>query len=462
MQKGRRSAERLSYWFEWGSRALTRREQYMPRWSAVNTRRFRRAAKAVMMSTLLALLIALTLSVPLHGQGTDPMALNQPGDRRHLDTGFSARADLVTGESGTGIASATTCLTGNSTGGSCGGGAPAGITYATTALNWTQTISTGLTGGSQTTVTLTPCPVGIDTTSGSGYQVRVSGGQNSEVVSVIAGAGGCTSGAASGTIKFTPVFSYAAGYTMGSASSGIQATLNAGCGVDPTSYKNSQCNVTIPANGPNGSINTYNVYGTIYLHSNQSVLSGYGTSLNCLGRGACLQMGDLKSTNDFTDNTVVGLSFRTPVNLSGNSSFAGVAITQTQRTSQVVTITTASAHGFRVGDMVTILFTDSSSYWGDATITAVPSSTTFQYAHRGADIAAQATPGVVALAYVAVLDNAMNTHLSDISYDKVGETGHFNNFFDLWDDENVTIDHFDNQGISLNNNGNWTGSFVFS
>jgi hypothetical protein len=44
----------------------------------------------------------------------------------------------------------------------------------------------------------------------------------------------------------------------------------------------------------------------------------------------------------------------------------------------------------------------------------------------------------------------------------LGETGHFNNFFDLWDDENATIDHFDNQGISLNNNANWTGSFVFS
>src|SRR5208337_465028 len=113
-----------------------------------------------------------------------------------------------------------------------------------------------LTAGSQATVTLTPCPVGIDTTSGDGYQVLLSGGGNSEAVSVVTVAGGCTSGVGSGTIKFTPFFSYAAGYTVGSASSGIQETLNAGCGVDPTSYKNSQCNVTIPANGPNGSINT--------------------------------------------------------------------------------------------------------------------------------------------------------------------------------------------------------------
>ncbi len=62
-------------------------------------------------------------------------------------------------ELGVRVASAATCLTGNSTWGSCGGGAPAGITYATTALNWTQTISSSLTGGTQATVTLTPCPL---------------------------------------------------------------------------------------------------------------------------------------------------------------------------------------------------------------------------------------------------------------------------------------------------------------
>jgi len=397
----------------------------------------------------------------------DPTSPNQAADRHYVDSGLAVKADVVngmvpTGELGAGVASAATCLNGNSTWGSCGGGAPAGITYATTALNWTETISSSLTGGSRATVTLTPCPVGIDTTSGAGYQVLVSGGGNSEAVSVATAAGGCTSGAASGTITFTPYYSYAAGYTIGSASSGLQETFNAGCGTNATAYKNSQCNVTIPANGPYSTVNTYNVAGTIYWHSNQSVLSGYGTSLNCLGRGACLQIGDLVSSNDYTDNTVAGLSFRTPVNLASKAAFAGVAITQTQQTSQAATITTASAHGFRVGDMVTILFTDSSNYWGDATITAVPSATTFQYAHAGADIGAQASPGVVALAYVAVLDNAVNTHLIDISYDKVGENGAFNNFFDFWDDENATIEHFNNQAISLNNNANWTGSFVFS
>lgn len=379
-----------------------------------------------------------------------------------VQNGSSTQGRPTSSNLSPGTTKPSTCATGNSTGGPCGGIVPAGITYATTDLNWSQTIPRPLTAGSQAVVNLAPCPAGIDTVSGAGYQVLLSGGGKKEAVNVVTAPGGCTSGATSGTVTFTPIYSYAAGYSIGSASSGIQETLNVNCGVNAIAYKNNQCNITIPANGPNGSINSYDVFGTIYLHSNQSMLSGYGASLNCLARNACLQIGDLRNTNDFTDNTVAGLSFRTPTNLSADPSFAGVKITQTQRTSQVVTITTDRPHGFRTGDMVTILFTDSSSYWGDARITATPSATTFQYAHPGPDIAAQLTPGVVALAYVAVLDNAMNTHFIDISYDKVGEIGHFNNFFDLWDDENVTIDHFNNQGISLNANENWTGSFVFS
>jgi hypothetical protein len=385
----------------------------------------------------------------------------------NVDQAVEGKASLVsravsTRQLGSGVANTSTCPNGKSTWGSCGGNSPAGITYATTAQNWTQTISAALTGGTPATVTLTPCPTGIDTTSGVGYQVLVSSGKNTEAVNVVSGS--CVSGASSGTITFTPYYSYSVGSTIGSATSGLQETLNAACGVDATSWKNSQCNVTVPANGPGSphSINTYSVPGTIYLHSNQSVFSGYGVSLDCTGRGACLQVGNLKSSNSFGNNTVQGFSFRTPTNYSSNPAYAGVAITKTQRASQLVTIKTASPHGFRPGDMVTILFTDNNAYWGDAIVAAVPSSTTLQYAHSGRDIASQATPGVVALAYLAVLDNGMNTHFTDISYDRVGENGKFNNFFDLWDDENATIDHFNNNAISLNNGANWTGSFVFS
>src|SRR5208282_3883602 len=68
MQKGRRSAERLSYWPELGWCGFTRREQDMPRSLAVNNQRFPMAAKAV-ISMLPALLIAWTLSTTMRAQG---------------------------------------------------------------------------------------------------------------------------------------------------------------------------------------------------------------------------------------------------------------------------------------------------------------------------------------------------------------------------------------------------------
>jgi hypothetical protein len=385
------------------------------------------------------------------------------------------RGVAVSSQSGSDVTNAAFCPNGNARQGSCGSGAPAGITYATMALNWTQTISSSLTSGSQATVTLTPCPVGIDTTSGAGYQVLLSGGGNSESVNIIATSGGCTSGAASGTITFTPFYSYSAGYTISSASSGIQETINAACGTSSNPNLNAQCNVTIPANGPytggpGQSLNNYNVAGTIFFHSNQSALNGDGTSLNCTGRGPCLQMGDRANSNDYSSNAVKGLSFRSPTNFSSNPAYAGVHVTNTTVTGGYATITTSAAHNFRPGDLVTILFTDDRSYWGDAAVTDCGSgttpaactggSTTFRYARSGT-IALQNTPGIVALAYEAILDNANDSHFTGIQYDFGGEVGRFNNFFDMWDDENATIDHF-NSTAGLNGSATWIGSYVFS
>ena len=361
-------------------------------------------------------------------------------------------------------ASASPCPTGSSTSGPCSTGAPRGITYATTTLNWTQTTSSALTGGSPGTVVLAPCPTGVDYTSGAGYQVYITDGASSEAVAVTGG----SRGSGNCSITFTPFFSHTS-YTIGSASSGIQETINAACGTSGVHpYWNSQCNVTIPANGPypgSGSLwslNNYNVYGTIFFHSNQSVLTGRGVSVNCLGRGPCLQVGDQISTLHYQNNTIQGLAFRTPTNNSANPAYNGCAITQTSATGTTATITTASACGFRPGDMVTIQFTDNAKYWGDA-IVATASGTTFTFSkHFVTTATAQSTPGVVALAYDAILDNAQNTHFQDILYDNTGEAGSFNNFFDFWDDENALVEHFNNNGINLTRNVNWTGAFLYS
>jgi len=395
----------------------------------------------------------------------DPTAPNQATDRHYVDSGLSVKADLVngavpSGELGAGVASAATCLNGNSTWGSCGGGAPAGITYATTALNWTQTTSSSLTGGTPGTVLLAPCPAGVDYTSGAGYQVYITDGASSEAVAVTGG----STGSGNCSITFTPFFSHAS-YTIGSASSGIQETINAACGVDPTFYKNSQCNVTIPANGPGypaHSLNTYDVFGTIIFHANQATLSGPGVSLNCHGRAHCLQVGDQIKSLNYQNNTIQGLAFRSPDNNTALPAYNGCAITQTQKTGTVATITTATSCGFRPGDIVTIQFTDDSGYWGDA-IVATSSGTSFTFAkHNYTTTPLQSTPGVVALAHAAILDNGQNTHFDNILYDNLGEAGTFNNFFDFWDDENALVEHYNNNGASLTQNINWTGSHIYS
>ena len=135
-----------------------------------------------------------------------------------------------------------------------------GIRYVTPTNVWSVSPSGSLVGGTQATVTLTPCPVGIDTTGNSMYFVYVGGQGTPEPVMVTGGT--CTSGATSGTIVFTPNNTHAATYTMGSASSGIQEAINDACGVPNGSGGNPNARVVLPATG--GTTNGLPVYGTIF------------------------------------------------------------------------------------------------------------------------------------------------------------------------------------------------------
>ena len=387
----------------------------------------------------------------------------------NVDPAAEEKASLVSevvqpSQSGSEIANAPTCLNGNSTWGACGGGSPSGITYATTAQNWSQSLTTTLTAGASSSLTLPSGKTGIDVTSGFGYEVYISDGANSEAVSVT---GGTYTSGTGGTILFTPFFNHGpSAYTVESASSGIQETINVACGTSATWYLNYACNVTIPANGPGYPTflyNTYLVYGTIFLHTGQMLLNGYGAELDCTSRGPCIQVGE-RTSSHFEGISISGLAFNSKTNFSTNPSYAGVHITNTVVAANVATVTTLENHGFRPGDMVTILFTDSAAYWGDAVITSVPTPTTFTYPHpkTGGSITSQATPGLVALAYEPILDNAQGTHFIDISYGYDGIAGKFNTFFDFWDDESALIDHFDNESSSLNSALTWTGSFIAS
>src|SRR5258708_23680030 len=122
--------------------------------------------------------------------------------------------------------------------------------------------------------------------------------------------------------------------TIGSASSGIQETINSACGTYAATnpYFNSQCNVTIPANGPylgSGglwSLNNYQIYGTIFFHSNQSTLSGYGVSLNFHGRAPCLQVGHQVKGTAYQNPKIPGIAVPSPDNHIGSTAHYGCPI----------------------------------------------------------------------------------------------------------------------------------------
>jgi len=78
---------------------------------------------------------------------------------------------------------------------------------------------------------------------------------------------------------------------------------------------------------------------------------------------------------------------------------ASKTITNVAKTSQVVTITTSAAHGYSVGDSVTVAATSTTAVNGTFTITTV-GSTTFTYAQAGIDIVSTADTGTVTFAYV--------------------------------------------------------------
>lgn len=350
----------------------------------------------------------------------------------------------------------------------------------TPAMNWSQTVASNITAGAPNTLTLTPCPVGVDATSGRGYEVLLSGGGHSESALTTNG-GTCLSGASSGTITFIPVFSYSSSSsTVGSASFGIQETINQ-CQPANTmgdSFVANQCVVKIPPNGPGipvtpvQGVYNYNIYGTIYMHTTQATLEAEGVTLNCLERGPCLHLNGTVNyswgstiSHESQGNVVKGLSLRSTIPNASDPAYIGSAITSTTVTASVATVTTAAPHGFRVGDWVTIMFTDDSSYWGDTLVTSVPTTTSFTFAARFTNITLQNTPGVVALDYVGIRDDANSTLFDHVSYDSEWDGGftvyHFNHFFDLWDDENLTISHFNNP-IPLGSSPNWSGSAIYS
>src|SRR5260370_6469295 len=210
--------------------------------------------------------------------------------------------------------------------------------------------------------------------------------------------GTCTSGAASGTIVFTPKNTHSATYVLGSATSGIQEAINDACGVPNFSAGNPNARVVLPATGATS--NALQVYGSIFAHCSRALIEGNGTLLSCSTRDRCIVLGDLVNSNHYGGVTLRGVNMTSTVNADG------CQITNTQRQSNVVTITVAAGCStIQTGDVVNINFTDTAGYWGNHGPVTV-SGTSITYTQTGANLPAAARPGTSAVQNAAVEDNA--------------------------------------------------------
>ncbi len=253
----------------------------------------------------------------------NPSAPLQAAPKQYVDIGFSGKADLIAGlvpasELGAGTPTAGSCLVGNGTSagtwGACGGGGgsgnvsttpaasqnvvqPAGTQfstnnlanarYVTSSWNWVQTPSDNLGTAGNNTIHLSPCPIGIDVSNNvnAQYAVYIAGTGTAEAAPVTGGS--CTSGGGSGTITVTTAYSHSSGYTVGSASTGIQEAINDSGTQRGTIY-------LLPASSGNPN---YKIYSTVFLNTKSTMFSGYGSLVQCFTRNACIIDGNYLGTN---------------------------------------------------------------------------------------------------------------------------------------------------------------------
>ena len=180
----------------------------------------------------------------------------------------------------------------------------AGIVYAVPSYNWpSQTPPGGLTGGASNTVTLNPCPAGLLVLSGAAPFTRiwVAGGGNSEAV-VLTSSSCPLQGGGSNTVKFVPVHSYSNGYTVSSASQGIQEAINV-ANTASANFPYQLGKVIIPPGD-------YTALGRISILGDKQYIDANGAVLTCTMADTCVFVGDTVNENATYDVTIDGLAVR--------------------------------------------------------------------------------------------------------------------------------------------------------
>jgi hypothetical protein len=132
------------------------------------------------------------------------------------------------------------------------------------------------------------------------HYLYISGRGNPE--SVLITGGTCKSGASSGTIQFTAQYAHPVGYSIGSASDGVQeAVIDAAGGVKSNGQQSR--NVMI-------SPGTHVVNARVSIRASGLSVQASGANITCNVRDTCLMIGDPMNANGFSRITVTGLRVR--------------------------------------------------------------------------------------------------------------------------------------------------------
>jgi hypothetical protein len=183
-----------------------------------------------------------------------------------------------------------------------GAGSTMSPTVESSTYSWTQdpTIVNSSPQGIQVglnTVTLKPCPKGV-TGKDIWHYLYISGTGTPEAVLITGGT--CTSGAASGTIEFSAASTHPPGYSIGSATDGVQEAINDAI-VGTQNFTGGVSRTVMIDPG------THKFMARLSIRASSITISNTGANIICMMTDTCIMLGDPTNPNEFSQIIVQGL-----------------------------------------------------------------------------------------------------------------------------------------------------------